>query len=178
MKSAVFSTAREAFQVAHVSYAGPVREIPSESRKGDSSHSFKMITSLGMAWCYYRSEESARKARGALGAMLASVKSRLFSCQGESIDPHAVVSFTSVYELKEPHENKTHAFTVSLRIAEGKNPRLCLQFTSVEAARKARGALWAMIDAVNGIEGSEPCDARNNEPSGEPCATPEGDLPF
>lgn len=151
MKSAVFNTANEAYQVSHISYAGPVHEIPEKSRKGESTHSFKMITSLGVAYCYYRSQETASKARGVLSAMFQTVKPRVFTYRGETIDPESVVSFTAVYELKELKDGFSHAFTVSLKATDDKNPRLCLRFKTLEAAKNSRKALWAAINAVNGL---------------------------
>jgi hypothetical protein len=152
MKSAIFSTATESYQVSQIAYAGPVTEIPQERRKGDSTHSFRLVTSAGAARCYFRSPESARKARGALTAMMSDLKPNAFKHGNELIDPRMIVSFGTVVELKlRDGEEMTHAFPVTVATREERGTRLWLRYRSEDNARKGRKAMYAILHAANGL---------------------------
>ena len=60
MKSVVFNAGSESFKVTNVVYAGPVTEIPEEKRRNNSTHSFRMVTTLGATYCYYKSFKTAK----------------------------------------------------------------------------------------------------------------------
>jgi hypothetical protein len=163
MKSVVFSAANESFQVSHIIYAGPVQPIPEQLRKGETTHSFKMLTALGTSYCYYRSEENAKKARTALTAKLHSSKQSLYSHRGEIIDPAAVISYGPVYQLKEPQDDFTHSFSLSLKSSQEKTTRLRLMFKSEEAAQSGRRGLYGAINSAYGIAPAAKASAVSGE---------------
>jgi len=152
MNSVVFGTPRESYQVANIIYAGNVGEIPVDKRKNGCSHSFKIITTHGSAFCYYKSEEAARNARGALGAMLNAVKPAAFRHGYEVLDPRRIVSYTGVISLKTPVDELTHAVVVTIDTAEERNKKVWLKYRSEEVAQKGRSALYACIHAANRCE--------------------------
>lgn len=164
--SAIFSTPAECYQVSNVMYAGQVNEIPQDKRKGESTHFFRMITSLGPVYCYYKSEDSAKKARTALGAMMGSVKEELFKSNGNLLDTKKVVSYGKVYKLKNCDDGKSHAFPVTLESVKEKNSQIWLTFKTEDEAVKTRKALYASIQSVNGSNKSEDIkdpEFKNNE---------------
>ena len=173
MNSAIFKTSKESYQVSNIMYAGPVSEIPEERRKGKATNTFKIITGLGAGYCYYTNAEAARNSRGALGAMIDSVKPRVFKHGYECIDPYTIISFSGVIKLKEAQGDMTHAVIVTLDTAEEKNRRVWLKYRSEENAKKGTQALWAVINAVNGVP--EPRIAAAAESIDEAEAD---DLPF
>jgi hypothetical protein len=156
MSSAVFTTGNEAYHVANIVYAGPVAEIPAERRRNGSTHSFKVTTTVGTNYCYYKDAEAARKARGALTGMLDAVKTTAFRHGNEFVDPKNVVSFGNVLQFKKPQDDLTHAFVITLQTADEKNRELWMRYKSEDHARKGRRALWAVVHAVNGL--SKPKD--------------------
>jgi hypothetical protein len=156
MSSAVFTTGNEAYHVANIVYAGPVGEIPAERRRNGSTHSFKVLTTVGATFCYYKDAEAARKARGALTGMLETLKPNAFRHGNEYVDPQKVVSFGNVLQFKKPQDDLTHAFVITLQTADEKNREVWMRFKSEDHARKGRRALWAIVHAVNGL--SKPKD--------------------
>ncbi len=182
MKSAIFSSGYEAYQVANVIYAGPVSEIPEEKRRNDSTHSFKMITPLGAVRCYYRNYDSAVKARSALGAMMMSMKPYLFRHGYQLIDPHRIVSFRRVVQLRTPQRDYTHAVIVSLETVDSGNNEVWLRYKSEENASKGRRALYAATYALNQTVSPEQSrsDRQENKPQEElvTSGAEKDDLPF
>jgi hypothetical protein len=162
MSSAIFTSGGEAYQVANIVYAGPVAEIPEDRRRNGSTHSFKMVTVTGTSFSYYKDVETARKARGALGAMLDTLKPKAFRHGNEFLDPSRVVSFSNVVAFKNPVESCTHGFVVSVETCEEKNRELWLRYKSEDHARKGRKALWACVHSANGMSNS---DAKVEEPA-------------
>ncbi|HLV31478.1 MAG TPA: hypothetical protein VKY57_07920 [Chitinispirillaceae bacterium] len=152
MKSAVFSNGSDTYQVANVIYAGPVSEIPQEKRKGDSTHSFRMITTQGEVYCNYKSIESAKNSVGALKAMMESLKENVFKTGTESIDTKRIVSFGRVVKLENTENGKTHAFLVNIDTTDEKHNQIWLTYKSEDHADKARKALYAAIHSVNRIQ--------------------------
>jgi hypothetical protein len=148
--SAIFSTPAECYQVSNVMYAGEISEIPQDKRKGESTHFFRMFTTLGPVYCYYKSEDSAKKARSALGAMMGSLKQELFKSNGNLLDTRKVISYGKVYKLKDTSDGKSHAFPVRLESVKEKNSQIWLTFKSEDEALKTRKALFASIQSING----------------------------
>lgn len=149
MNSAIFRTATESYQVSQIAYVGPVGEIPEDRRKGESTHSFKVITSVNPVYCYYKSLDSAKNARGAVGAMFNEVKPYSFKHGYEIIDTKRVVSVSNVFALKKVQDDLTHAFCVILDSRNEKNNRIWLRYKSEDNAKKGRNALFASIHSVN-----------------------------
>lgn len=177
MKSAVFSTTLEAYQVSNIIYAGPVKEIPEEHQKTHSAtHEFKIITTLGPVYCKYKDQESATRARGALGAMMDTLKSNLYRTGRECLDPHKVVSFGRVVQLKNTTDGMTHAFVVSLETTQDKNNQIWFTYRSEDNAVKARKALFASIQSANNMERPTP-SASEQEVKQTPDKK-ESNLPF
>ena len=155
MKSAVFSTTNESYHISNIAFAGPISSIPEEKRKGECTHSFRMVTSQGTVYCRYRSEETAKNARGALGAMMSHIKGHLFRSGYVSIDPSKVVSFGSVVSFKNRVNDKTHGFTVQLSSIHEKSAKVWLSYDSEEQAQTARKGLYASICRSSGISKEE-----------------------
>lgn len=150
MKSAIYTTASAAFQVSHILYAGSIQELPEERRKDGNTHSFKIITTSGTSYLYFKSEETAKNARAALGAKLRDVKPNTYTYCYDIIDPKAVVSFSPVFPLKTPQGSCTHVFTVTLAANQAKEEKVWLKYKSEDNAKKGRIALFAAISAANG----------------------------
>lgn len=165
MVSAVFSSSTEAYQIENIIYAGPVTEIPEEKRRFESTHSFSIMTSLGKVRFYYRSFDSAVKARKALGAMMMNLKPHLFRHGYQLIDPKRIVSFRKVIQLKTPQEEFTHAVVVSMDTLDPQNQEVWLRYKSEENAQKGRRALFAASCALN--ESPQPVNAKE-APRAEP----------
>ncbi|MBD3419725.1 MAG: hypothetical protein GF398_06365 [Chitinivibrionales bacterium] len=149
MKSAVFNTAKESYQVSKVIYVGPIVEIAEEKRKGASTHFFKLTTSTKSAYCYYKGIEAARKAHGALMAMVRDAKKHLFQHGSSLFDTREIISFGNVFGLATPQENKTHTFIVNLNAVDERNTRIWLKYTSEEKAKNGQRALFCAIQAAN-----------------------------
>jgi hypothetical protein len=173
----IFNSAGESYQVANVSYVGPVREIPEEKRRGESTHSFRMYTPLGTVYCNYKSDETAKKSRSALAAMMGGCKPSLYKHGFELIDTQKIVSFSSVLQLKNAQNGHTHAIVVNVESGNTDNSQVWLRYRSEENAVKGRKALYAAIHAANRmLPGSEEQAPQvQTEPVGE--AVKEG-LPF
>ena len=148
MNSLVFSTNYEAYNVEKVVYVGPILEIPEDRRKNGYTHYFKIITSVGPEYCQYDSQENARKARGALAMKIDQCKKTLFKHGLEVIDPKKVVAFSSVFALKTPQGEKTHAFTVIVETSDDKSAKVWLTYKSQDFAEKGRKALYAVVHAA------------------------------
>ena len=184
MNSAVFNTNKQSYQVTNIMYAGPVEEIPEERRKTPNTHSFRLVTSLGAGYCYFRNFETATNARKALGGMLMSLKPYVFRSANQLIDPRRVVSFSHVFELKQAREDgKTHGFVVVIESADEKARKIWLTFQSEDHARKAQRALFAAIHSANDLKP----DSRSSRKSGadeqvdekrEDGTAPKDNLPF
>ena len=151
MGLAIFANGNQAYQVAKIIYAGPVHQIPEDRRRNGSTHSFKIITGLGSVFSYYKNEETARKARGALAGMLDILKPASFKHGYEFIDPAHVVSFTSVVQFKKPVDQYTHGFVISVETAQAKSQEIWLRYKSEGNAQKGRKALWATVHSVHGL---------------------------
>ncbi len=158
MSTVIFAAGFQSYNVSQIIYAGQVVEIPEERRKSENTHSFKVITTIGSSFCYFRSSDAAWKARGALGAMLDTLKPNLFRYRREVIDPRAVVTFGKVFELKTPVNDFTHAFVVNLRTADADHGKVWLRFKSEESAGKAIRALYASIHAAFETEKPAPAN--------------------
>jgi hypothetical protein len=164
MSSAIFTCGNDAYQVSKIIYAGPVSTIPEDRRRNGSTHSFKIITGLGAVFSYYKNEEMARKSRGALAAMLETLKPKAFKHGfDEFVDPRGIVSFSNVVQFKQPIEQYTHGFVVTVETAAEKNREIWFRYTSEDHAQKGRKALWAAVHGVNGM---------SNTAKGAPASTP------
>jgi hypothetical protein len=151
MSSAIFTNGNNAYQVANIMYAGSVSEIPENRRQNGSTHSFKIITGLGTIFSYYKNEELARKSRGALAAMLDTVKPKAFKHGWEFVDPSRIVCFSNVVQFKKPVGPYTHGLVLTIDTAEEKSQEIWLRYKSEDHAQKARKALWATVHSVNGM---------------------------
>jgi hypothetical protein len=155
MSSVIFSNGYESYQVAGIIYAGPVHQIPEQHRRNGNTHSFKIITGLGAAFLYYKDEESAKKARTALAAMLESTKPAHFRAGHEFFDASHIVSFNNVVQFKKPLGDYTHGYVVSVLTHDDKNREIWLKFRSEDYAQKSRKAMWATLHNINGSKLSE-----------------------
>jgi hypothetical protein len=151
MGSVIFSNGNNAYQVEKIVYAGPVTKIPEERRRNDSTHSFKIITSLGAVFSYYKDEDTARKSRGILGAMLDDLKPHAFKHGFEYVNPARIVSFSNVVQFKKPIGEYTHGIVITFDTAQEKSQELWIRYKSEDHAQKGRKALWAAVHAVNGM---------------------------
>jgi hypothetical protein len=155
MNSTIFSTPNDSYAVSNVIYAGPVMEIPEEKRKSESQYSFRMITTLGPVYCYFKTLESAKKARNLLGSMMNLAKPSVFRSGPIAIDPSKIVSFSKVVTLKNPENGFTHAITTTIETSNNKTNQIWMTYRSEEAARNARRALYASIQSLNRVETRE-----------------------
>ena len=151
MSSAIFSNGSDAYQVGKIVYAGPVAKIPEERRRNGSTHSFKIITSLGTVFSYFKDEEMARKSRGMLGSMLDELKPNAFRYGIEYLDPSHVVSFSKVVQFKKPVGEFTHGFKITVDAAQENSREVWFRYKSEDHAQKGRKALWASVHAANGM---------------------------
>ena len=151
MGSAIFTNGNEAYQVEKIIYAGPVAKIPEDRRRNETTHSFKIITSLGAVFSYYRDEDSARKSRTILGAMLDELKPSAFKHGVEFVDSSRIVSFSKVVQFKKPIGDFTHGFVITVDTAQEKSQEIWFRYKSEDHAQKGRKALWASIHAANGM---------------------------
>jgi hypothetical protein len=149
MNSAIFSTPSECYLVNSIIYAGPVFEIPAEKRKGEHTHSFKMITTIGPAYCNFNKIEPAKKARAILGIMIEQTKLSIFKTITETdiFDITKIVSFGKVLTFKKPENGYTHAFIVTLDTLNQKASQVWLSYKSENSARNVRKALYASIQS-------------------------------
>lgn len=165
MSSAIFTCGNDAYQVSKIIYAGPVSSIPEDRRRNGSTHSFKIVTGLGAVFSYFKDEEMARKTRGALGAMLEAVKPESFKHgYNEFVDPKGIVSFSKVMQFKQPIDQYTHGFVVTIETADEKSREVWMRYKSEDHAQKGRKALWAAVHGANGMStkdapASAPADA-------------------
>jgi hypothetical protein len=152
MSSAIFSCGNEAYQVAKILYAGPVTPISEDRRRNGSTHSFKIVTELGTVFSYFKDEETARKSRNALAAMLDTIKPKSFKHRYyEFIDPKGIVSFSKVVQFKQPIEQYTHGFVVTVDTADEQSREIWFRYKSEDHAQKGRKALWATVHGANGM---------------------------
>jgi hypothetical protein len=165
MSSAIFTCGNDAYQVAKIIYAGPVSSIPEDRRRNGSTHSFKIVTGLGAVFSYFKDEETAKKSRGALGAMLEVVNPKSFKHgYNEFVDPKGIVSFSKVVQFKQPIDQYTHGFVVTIDTADEKSREVWMRYKSEDHAQKGRKALWAAVHGANGMSAkattvSAPADA-------------------
>jgi hypothetical protein len=145
MNSAIFSTANESYLVNSIIYVGPVFEIPVEKRKSELSHSFKMITTIGPAYCNFNSIESAKKANNLLALMMNQIKLSVFRTGSNVFDLSKIISFGKVLSFRKPENGYTHAFIITLDTLNQKASQVWLSFKSGESARNVRKALYASI---------------------------------
>jgi len=159
MRSAIFTSGNQAYQVSKIIYAGYVQAIPEDRRRNDCTHSFKIVTVNGAAFSYYKNEESARKSRNMLGAMLDELKPNAYKNAGEFIDAQHIVSFGSVVQFKKAQGEYTHGFPVTIDTVQEKSQELWLRYKSEDHAQKGRKAMWAVIYGANGMSKTEPAAA-------------------
>ncbi len=151
MNTAVFSTAFDSYNIMHIIYAGAVQEIPKEKRKNAMSHFFRILTRQGTAFCYFKGEEAARKARIQLETMMESAKpNQLFRYGSEIIDVESVISYGRTIKLKDSEDGKSYAFTVILDTISERNNQISFSFKSEESAKKARAVLWSIMETRYG----------------------------
>jgi len=169
MRSAIFTSGNQAYQVSKIIFAGSVHTIPEERRRNDCTHSFKLITVNGATFSYYKNEEAARKSRNMLGAMLDSLKPDAFKHGSEFLDPLHVVSFGSVVQFKKAQGEYTHGFAITVDTIQEKNQEVWFTYKSDDHAQKGRKALWAIIYSANGISRTtEPAVAAQPETQNVP----------
>ena len=152
MQNTIFSTSSDCFLVSHILHAGPVGELNQQNRKSENTHYFKITTTRGSAYCHFRSEETARRSRGVLGAMLGTVKPHLFRSKGDSIDVSGIVSFGRVVDLKKESEDELYGFPVVVASMTEKNATIWLTFQAEESAQNVRKALYAAVMSYYKVE--------------------------
>jgi hypothetical protein len=177
MSVSVFNTATESYQVSKIAYAGPIGEIPEDRRKYDNTHSFKIVTSLGAGFCYFKDQEKARSAQNALRAMLNAEGRRMFHHGYQVIDPEKIVSFSNVLTLKTSRDECTHAVVVTVETSDQNNQKIWLRYKSEENARKGRKALYASILSRNDTGDSSHAE-ETGETQQEETPAPAENLPF
>jgi len=148
MHSSIFSTRNDAINVSHIVYVSPLWVIPKEKRADLNTHMFKIVTSLGATYCRYYSLEAARKARGALYAMMREAMPNMYTHDLAMFDPARVVSIGSVFELSNPIDDRTHAISITLDTADEKHSHVMLRYKSEDNARRGRRILWAVVGAA------------------------------
>ncbi|MBD3239124.1 MAG: hypothetical protein GF331_00955 [Chitinivibrionales bacterium] len=176
MQSNIFSAAGEAYHVNHIIHASGVWEVPEEKRKNDRTHAFKLVTTVGSTYCYYKDDEAARKARAALSAMLAAAKPSVFRHRSDVLDPRHIVSIGNVVALKNPQGELTHAVIVTLATSDVRNNKVWLKYKSEETATKGRRILYAVVAKANESQGDAPQDTDDTN-TAEPVAVAEGAAP-
>jgi hypothetical protein len=169
MDTVVFSAGFTSYNINHIIYAGPAGRVPEDRRTNAVTHSFKIITSLGVAYCGYKSEEDARQARERLENMLESHKKALFRHGFETLDPRAIVSFGSTLQLKKPQRDRTHAIIVTMRSCDQQKNAVWLLFKSEESARAALRGLYGVMKAANEAAWLKPSGA--HEPLVNECCS-------
>jgi hypothetical protein len=132
-------------------YAGPVYEIPVANRKNNHTHSIKIITRAGAAWCYFDNADAATKARAALAVMMDQVKKVVFKSQGEVVDPKEIISYSNICEIKSTTGKSSFGFVVTIDCMEEKHCKLWFVYNSTETAEKARKSLYACMMELYGI---------------------------
>lgn len=156
MQNTVFSSASESFCVAHVIHAGPVLEIAEKNDKTGNTHYFRLTTTRGASFCHFKSEETARKSRGVLGAKLSAAKPHLFRSKGDCIDIANVVSFGRVIKLTKNEDDDVFGFRVTLCTVTDKSATVWLTYQSDESAKNVRRAFYASM--MSQYEPSESSD--------------------
>jgi hypothetical protein len=170
MRSAIFTSGNQAYQVSKIIYAGPVHEIPEDRRRNECTHSFKMVTVAGATFSYYKNEEAARKSRNMLGAMLEGLKPDLFKNGSDILDPLHIVSFGSVVQFKKAQGEYTHGLAITVDTIQEKSQEVWFRYKSDDHAQKGRKALWAIIHSANGMSKTAESTA--------PVATETAKMPF
>jgi hypothetical protein len=155
MRTAIFNTSSRAYQVSNIVYAGAVEPLRDGLRKRGNTHSFKIISSLGSFFCYYKSEKSACAARSVLGSMVAGCKPASYKQNGQIIDPAEVISFSYVFPLKTVVNGLCYAFTVTVETRERENVTLWMKYTSRKEALRGRHSLCDAIRAADSLSGGE-----------------------
>jgi len=149
VKNVIFNAGTESYLVSHIVYVGAVEEVPAEIRKGERTHSFKIVTTVGSSYCYYKTEETAGKAHGALYGMLKAANPNIYSHRMELLDAARVVSIGDVVAMKNPKNDLTHAIIVSVETTDPRNAKVWLKYKSADNAAKARRAIYAVVSAAN-----------------------------
>lgn len=150
MSISIFSTYSESFPLSHIVYVGSVFEISEENRKGESTHSFKIITSSNVMYGSYKDALAAKTAHDSVEKLLDEHGKKLFKNGGDIIDVSRITSFSKVIPLKKPQQNCTHALIITIDscIDEKQRQIWCL-YKSDESATNARKALFALISIAN-----------------------------
>jgi len=162
MNTVIFSTTSDSYNIMHIIYAGAVQEIPKEKRKNAMSHFFRILTRQGVAFCYFKGGESARKARIQLETMMESAKpNQLFRSGSEVIDVESVISYGRIIKLRNSEDGKSHAFTVILNTMSERNNQLSFSFKSEESAKKARAVLWSIMENFYGSKMNHSSEGKN-----------------
>jgi len=150
MSISIFSTYSESFPLSHIVYVGSVFEISAENRKGESTHSFKIITSSNTMYCNFKDVESAKTAHDTLEKQWGEYGKKLFKNAGDSIDVSRITSFSKVVTLKKPQQNCTHAIILNIDACiDEKQRQIWLHYKSDESATNARKALFTLISMTN-----------------------------
>ncbi|NLD91621.1 MAG: hypothetical protein GX639_03020 [Fibrobacter sp.] len=164
MSITIFSTYSESFPLSHIVYVGSVFEISAENRKGESTHSFKIITSSSVMYCNYRDEEAAKTAHDSLEKQLGEYGRKLFKNAGDIIDVSRVTSFSKVITLKKPQQNCTHAIILNIdTCTDEKQRQIWLHYKSDESATNARKALYTLISMASGNRAVPAHEEKNEE---------------
>jgi hypothetical protein len=159
---------------------GPIEEIPQEYRKGERTHSFKIVTTVDSTHCGYKSPETARNAHNAIAAMMRDVNPKTFPHGDELVDATRVVSVGDVVALKTPRGEHTHAVIVTVETADEKNAKVWLKFRSEEKAKNGRMLVRRLVTEAAGGSVEQVKQETKADPAAQPAAVggSEADLPF
>jgi hypothetical protein len=150
MSISIFSTYSESFPLSHIVYVGSVFEIAEENRKGESTHSFKIITSSNVMYGSYKDALAAKTAHDSVEKLLEEHGRKLFKNGGDMIDVSRITSFSKVITLKKPQQNYTHAIVMNIDTSiEEKLRQIWFLYKSEESAANARKALFALVSIAN-----------------------------
>jgi hypothetical protein len=150
MSISIFSTYSESIPLSHIVYVGSVFEIAEENRKGESTHSFKIITSSNVIYGSYKDALAAKTAHNSVEKLLEEHGKKLFKNSGDIIDVSRITSFSKVVPLKKPQQNCTHALILNIDTSiDEKHRQIWCLYKSDESATNARKALFALVSLTN-----------------------------
>lgn len=167
MQSVLFSTAYDSFILDYIIHIGSVVELSPQQQKNEYTHSFRITTVRGPAYCYFKTEEIATRSRGILCSMLDKAKPYLFRSRGDLIDVSRIVSFGRVIRFKREDSKDKFGIPVQLATSSDKVSTLWITFQSESEAKNMRKALYCSIMShyrpfsTNGAEPQHKCQERS-----------------
>jgi|GEM_PF-1317258 len=145
MQSVLYSTAYDSFILDYIIHLGPVVELSPQQQKNEYTHSFRITTVRGPAYCYFKTEGIAVRSRGILCRMLDEAKPYLFRSRGDLIDISQIVSFGRVIKFKKEDSKDKFGIPIQLATSSEKVSTLWITFQSESEAKDVRKALYCSI---------------------------------